>query len=49
MLTEAPTLPVATVAARCGFATASHFVHAFRRARGTTPAVFRRGTGPAAR
>jgi hypothetical protein len=26
-----------------------NFVHAFRRARGTTPAVFRRGTGPAAR
>lgn len=39
-----PSLPVAQVAARSGFATASHFVHAFRRARGATPAAFRRAT-----
>lgn len=49
LLADDPTLPVATVAARCGFATASHFVHAFRRARGTTPAAFRRGTDEATR
>lgn len=41
LLLAEPDLPVAGVAARCGFATASHFVHAFRRARGTTPAAFR--------
>lgn len=34
-------LPVAEVARRSGFATASHFVHAFRLVRGVTPGAYR--------
>jgi AraC-like DNA-binding protein len=42
-LLSVPTLPVATVARRCGFAGASHFIHAFRSQTGTTPERWRRG------
>lgn len=41
LLLRSGTLPVAVIARRVGFATASHFVQAFRRATGVTPANFR--------
>lgn len=41
-------LPVAQVAARCGFGNRSHFQHLFRRRFGTTPARFRRSGATAA-
>jgi AraC-like DNA-binding protein len=37
-------LPVAQVAARCGFGNRSHFQHLFKRRFGTTPARFRRSS-----
>lgn len=42
-LLRAGTLPVAEIAARCGFASASAFVAAFRREQGVSPGRFRRG------
>lgn len=42
----ASTTPVARVASRCGFASASYFSRRFRRALGQTPEAFRHG-GPA--
>ncbi len=42
LLLRSGTLPVAAVAKRVGFATASHFVQVFRRATGSTPAALRR-------
>jgi AraC-like DNA-binding protein len=41
ILLRAGELPVAEVARRCGFAGASHFVHAFRVHAGVTPARYR--------
>ncbi len=35
--------PLAAIAQRCGFATTSHFVHAFRKRFGTTPGQLRGG------
>ncbi len=42
LLLRTGSLPMAAIAARCGFATTSHFVQAFRRQLGTTPARLRR-------
>jgi AraC-like DNA-binding protein len=39
--------PVAEVAQRCGFATASHFIQAFKRLYAQTPARYARGGGSA--
>ncbi|WP_203074144.1 AraC family transcriptional regulator [Falsiroseomonas ponticola] len=38
-----PSLPLAEVAQRCGFADQAHFTTQFRRALGVTPGVWRRG------
>lgn len=38
-----PTLPLAEVAQRCGFADQAHFTTQFRRAAGITPGMWRRG------
>ena len=43
LLLRGGTQPLAAIAQRCGFATASHFVHAFRRHFGTTPGRMRGG------
>lgn len=43
ILLRAGALRVADVAARCGFASASHFVQAFKAEAGVTPERFRRG------
>ncbi len=41
LLLRGGTQPLAAIAQRCGFATASHFVHAFRKRFGTTPGRLR--------
>lgn len=43
LLLRGGTQPIAAIAQRCGFATASHFVHAFRKRFGTTPGRLRGG------
>lgn len=43
LLLRGGTQPLAAIAQRCGFATASHFVHAFRARFGTTPGRLRGG------
>ena len=40
-------LPLAQVAARCGYANASHFSHRFREAVGVAPVVYRQAVQPA--
>lgn len=47
LLVRSSALPLSAVARRCGFATASHFVHAFRRRYGTTPGRLRSGQATA--
>ena len=42
LLHERPTLSLAEVAERCGFADQSHFNHAFRRRFGTTPRAYKK-------
>jgi AraC-like DNA-binding protein/ligand-binding sensor protein len=44
LLLRCTDLPIATVGMRAGFGDLSHFHAAFRRRRGTTPAVWRRGS-----
>jgi AraC-like DNA-binding protein len=41
LLRERPELPVAVVAARCGFGGEAQFHRTFREATGTTPGAFR--------
>ncbi|WP_181969696.1 helix-turn-helix domain-containing protein [Paraburkholderia sp. DHOC27] len=41
LLLRVTTLPLAQIAARCGYANASHFSHRFREALGVAPAVYR--------
>jgi len=43
-LLEGTDLPVRAVAARCGFASTSHFIQFFKRAQNTTPAHYRQTT-----
>ncbi len=43
LLLRGGSLPIAAIARRCGFATASHFVHAFRARFGITPGRMRAG------
>lgn len=43
LLLRSGTQPLAVIAQRCGFATASHFVHAFRQRFGVTPGSLRGG------
>lgn len=43
LLAREPGLPVAEVAARCGFADAGYFARVFRRRLGAAPAGWRRG------
>jgi AraC-like DNA-binding protein len=42
LLMQAPAVPLAGIAAECGFGNVSHFVHTFRRHTGLAPATFRR-------
>lgn len=44
--TDTAPMTVADVARRCGFATTSHFTHAFRAHSGSTPAAFRMRSRP---
>jgi AraC family transcriptional regulator len=48
MLLRTTTLPLAQVAARCGYANASHFSHRFREAVGVAPNLYRQALGAAA-
>jgi AraC family transcriptional regulator len=41
-------LPLAQIAARCGYANASHFSHRFREAVGVAPMLFRQAMSTAA-
>jgi AraC family transcriptional regulator len=41
LLLRTTTLPLAQIAARCGYANASHFSHRFRESLGVAPAVYR--------
>lgn len=42
LLLRTTALPLAQVAAECGYANAAHFSHRFRDAHGTTPNAYRR-------
>ncbi|MFC0576598.1 helix-turn-helix domain-containing protein [Paraburkholderia solisilvae] len=46
-LLRTTTLPLADIAARCGYANASHFSHRFREAVGAAPIVYRAALGVA--
>jgi len=48
LLLRTTALPLAQVAARCGYANASHFSHRFREAAGVAPMLFRQAVGTAA-
>jgi AraC family transcriptional regulator len=48
LLLRTTTLPLAQVAARCGYANASHFSHRFREAVGVAPTLYRQAIGVAA-
>ena len=48
LLLRTTALPLALVAARCGYANASHFSHRFREAAGVAPMLFRQAVGTAA-
>jgi AraC family transcriptional regulator len=48
LLLRTTALPLAQIAARCGYANASHFSHRFREAVGVAPVLFRQAMSTAA-